>query len=147
MAGSPAYRVVFNPRPEELGIAPGHLASAYLPDASTATVLERPRTAPTRRARFRVPADAPPGLHLVLVFDGEEGGAHNTWEYLHVIDLERAASPSATARTTGREAPAASASAGSLSWPLVALVAAAAFLAGAGTMAAARRRRTGRADR
>jgi hypothetical protein len=23
---------------------------------------------------------------MVLVFDGEEGGDHNTWEYLHVID-------------------------------------------------------------
>ncbi len=23
---------------------------------------------------------------MVLIFDGEEGGDHNTWEYLHVID-------------------------------------------------------------
>jgi len=31
---------------------------------------------------------------MVLIFDGEEGGAHNTWEYLHVIDRD-------DARTTG----------------------------------------------
>jgi hypothetical protein len=25
---------------------------------------------------------------MVLVFDGEEGGDHNTWEYLHVTDRD-----------------------------------------------------------
>jgi hypothetical protein len=32
------------------------------------------------------PRGTPPGLYMVLIFDGGEGGAHNTWDYLHVID-------------------------------------------------------------
>jgi hypothetical protein len=28
---------------------------------------------------------------MVLIFDGGEGGAHSTWDYLHVIDSERPA--------------------------------------------------------
>jgi len=28
---------------------------------------------------------------MVLVFDGSEGGAHNTWEYLHVVAAGQAA--------------------------------------------------------
>lgn len=87
--GYPAYRVVFNPHPSDLGIAPRLLASAYRADVATTTVLSRPHDRPTRRARFRVPAGTPPGVYLVLIFDGNEGGAHNTWEYLHVIDADR----------------------------------------------------------
>lgn len=26
---------------------------------------------------------------MVLIFDGGEGGAHNTWDYLHVVDRAR----------------------------------------------------------
>ena len=84
--GQPAYRVVFNPRPRELGIAPAHLASAHRADVATTTVLDRPRRRPIRRARLRVPAGTPPGVYLVLIFDGGEGGAHSTWEYLHVVE-------------------------------------------------------------
>lgn len=82
----PAYRVIFNPRPRDLGIAPSYLASAYRADVPTTTVLSRPRRRPTRRGRFRVPANTPPGVYLVLIFDGSEGGAHSTREYIHVID-------------------------------------------------------------
>jgi len=88
--GYPAYRVVFNPRPADLGIAPGYLTSAYRPEAPTATVLSRSRKDPTRRGSFRVPK-TPDGLYMVLIFDGEEGGAHNTWDYLHVVGLDRQA--------------------------------------------------------
>jgi hypothetical protein len=84
--GHPAHRVVLNPRPGDLGIAPDHLASAHRADAPTTTVLSRPRRRPTRRARFRVPEGTPPGLYMVLIWDGEEGGAHSTWDYLHVAD-------------------------------------------------------------
>jgi hypothetical protein len=82
--GYPAYRVVFNPRPTDFGIAPGYLASAYRADAPTTTVLSRPRRDPTRRGRFVIPSGTPAGLYMVLIWDGDEGGAHNTWEYLHV---------------------------------------------------------------
>ena len=84
--GWPAYRAVFNPRPSDFGIAPDYLASAYRADVPTTTVLSLPRREPTRKGRFRVPKGTPPGLYMVLIWDGEEGGAHNTWDYLHVTD-------------------------------------------------------------
>lgn len=98
-AGIRPFRVVFNPSPRDLGIAPRSLASAYRADVPTATVLSRSRRRPTRRGRFRVPVRAPPGVYLVLIFDGSEGGAHNSWEYLHVLDaVERAQSGVVTPR-------------------------------------------------
>jgi len=84
--GWPAYRAVFNPRPSDFGIAPDYLASAYRADVPTTTVLSRQRRKPTRKGRFRVPKGVPPGLYMVLIWDGEEGGAHNTWDYLHVTE-------------------------------------------------------------
>jgi hypothetical protein len=86
--GWPAYRAVFNPRPTDLGIAPDYLTGAYRPEAPTVTVLSRSRKDPTRRGSFRVPK-TPDGLYMVLIFDGGEGGAHNTWDYLHVVDRTR----------------------------------------------------------
>jgi len=97
--GSPAYRVTFNPRPRDLGIAPQYLASAHRQDVAAATVMSRPRTRPVRGARFRVPSATPPGLYMVLTFDGSEGGAHNTWDYLHVIAPEGAATGATTQRS------------------------------------------------
>lgn len=94
--GVPAYRIMFNPRPSDFGIAPGYLASAYRPDAPTTTVLSRSRDKATRRARFRVPQPTPPGLYMVLIWDGGEGGSHNTWDYLHVVDLDERDDPGAT---------------------------------------------------
>jgi hypothetical protein len=87
--GWPAYRVIFNPRRTDLGIAPSYLTSAYRADGPTRTILSRPRRRPTRKGRFRVPTDAPAGLYMVLIFDGGEGGAHNTWDYLHVTDWDK----------------------------------------------------------
>ncbi len=97
---SPAYRVIFNPRPTDLGIAPGYLAGAFRADAPSVTVLSRPKRNPTRKGRFRVPAATPPGLYMVLVFDGEEGGAHNTWDYVHVADYENSTPGGVVARST-----------------------------------------------
>ena len=98
----PAYKVIFNPRPSQLGIAPDYLTSAYRADAPSVVVLSRPRRDPTRRGRFRIPPRAAPGLYMVLIFDGGEGGAHNTWDYLHVTDWDELNQPGVVAaRDTG----------------------------------------------
>ena len=89
--GYPAYRVVFNPRPSDLGIAPPHLARFYRGDQPTATLLDRPRMRVTRRASFGTPRVAP-GRYLVLIYDGYEARQHSTWEHLTV---ERAVAGSA----------------------------------------------------
>ena len=137
--GYPAYRVIFNPRPRDLGIAPRLLASAYRADVPTTTVLSRPRDRPTRRGRFRVPVSIPPGVYMVLIFDGGEGGAHNTWEYLHIIDPEQATTGVvAGSRTDGRAVPATTAErprnspsdASTGGWIVLGAVALAALLAG-----------------
>jgi hypothetical protein len=81
-----AYRIIFNPRPSDYGPAmfdTGY-ASAYRPGAPTTTVLSRAVRDPVRRATFRVPS-VPPGIYLVLIFDGSEGGSHATWDYFHVL--------------------------------------------------------------
>lgn len=101
--GYPAYRVIFNPRPADLLVAPDHLASAYRADVATTTVLSRPRRKPTRKGTFRVP-HVSPGLYMVLIFDGGEGGAHSTWDYLHVVDSERPA-PGVVGRTSTSAGP------------------------------------------
>jgi len=89
--GWPAYKVIFNPRLADLGIAPDYLTSAYREDAPTVTVLSRSRRDPTRTGSFRVPKTRE-GLYMVLIFDGSEGGAHNSWDYLHVVDPVRVGS-------------------------------------------------------
>lgn len=87
----PAYRIVLNP-PAGLfrgAAGPPELASGYRADAPTSEVLRRERPPWARRAprgRFRVPSDTPPGIYLALIFDGEEGGTHATFDYLHVPD-------------------------------------------------------------
>lgn len=106
--GYPAYRVVLNPAPADLGIAPAYLASAHRRDAPTTTVLSRSPRRPTRHGRFAVPPATPSGVFLVLIFDGGEGGAHNTWDYLHVVDRDVAEPAAARA---GEDRPAVSSSA------------------------------------
>jgi hypothetical protein len=27
----------------------------------------------------------PPGLYMILIYDGSEGGAHYTWDYFHLL--------------------------------------------------------------
>lgn len=93
---TPAYRVLFNPKPGQLTISKD-LASAYRPQSPTVTLLSRPRNKPIPRTSFRVPK-VPPGVYLILIFDGSEGGAHNTWDYLHVPGP----APAATQRPPAR---------------------------------------------
>lgn len=147
--GYPAYRVVLNPRPSDLGIAPAYLSSAYRADAPTTTVLSRSVDEPTRTARFRVPEATPPGLYMVLIWDGGEGGAHNTWDYLHVTHREERDAPGVVARRpdrpaqaeVGRRTPREPARpAGTTAWPLIAGAGLAGLVLGAAGGAAARRR-------
>lgn len=84
--GTLVYRAVLNPRPAQFGIAPAYLASAYRPTAPTSELLRRPRNNPAREPQLRVPDTTPPGVYLMLLWDGEEGGAHNTWDYIHIFD-------------------------------------------------------------
>jgi hypothetical protein len=86
IARTTAFKVIFNPKPAQYGAAmrdTGY-ASAYQSGAPTATVLSLPRNRRQRNAKFRVP-DVPPGVYLVLIFDGSELGQHTTWDYYHVI--------------------------------------------------------------
>lgn len=152
--GYPAYRVMFNPRPSDFGIAPNYLASAYRADVPTTTVLSRPRRQPTRNGRFRVPTGTPPGLYMVLIWDGDEGGAHNTWDYLHVAALddedpgedpsgvvaqqEQSPEPTAGKSPTPQET---SGSNTSTPWPLVAGVGLGGLILGVAGSRATRRRR------
>lgn len=112
---TPAYRVLFNPKPGQFGIAPGDLASAHRPDSPTLTMLTRRRDRPIPRASFRIP-DVSPGLYMVLIFDGEEGGAHNTWDYLHVLGPARATGHRASSRAPGSSPPASSDGTAWLAW-------------------------------
>jgi hypothetical protein len=73
-------------------------ASAYQRAAPTRTLLARAVRNPARRASYRVPA-VPPGVYLVLIFDGSEGGSHSTWDYFHVLG----AAPSAAERPAAAE--------------------------------------------
>ena len=146
--GYPAYRVLFNPRPEDLGIAPRYLASAHRRDAPTTTVLDLPRGQPTRNARFRVPGATPAGLYMVLIFDGGEGGAHNTWDYVHVItDREDhagvvgAASERRRAAGGADRAPGGTTGSGTPRWTVLGGAGAACLLIGAAGGAVLRRRR------
>lgn len=149
--GWPAYRVMFNPRPTDFGIAPGYLASAYRADAPTTTVLSRPRRQPTRNGRFRVPKGTPPGLYMVLIWDGDEGGGHNSWEYLHVTDWDEPDGPGVVAQQEeapeqdSANSPTPTEEAGgtnsSTPWPLVAGIGLGGVIFGAAASRAAARRR------
>ena len=76
----------------------------------------------------------------MLIFDGGEGGAHNTWEYLHIIDPEQAATGVMAGSRTDGPVPATTAgrprnsrSDASMDWWIVlGAVALAALLAGVG---------------
>ena len=87
----PAFLVVWNPKAYYFAGAAGflYLASGHRADAPSGVVLERPRPHYPRRApdgRFRVPRHTPPGIYVVLVFDGSEGGAHATWDHVQVVE-------------------------------------------------------------
>lgn len=79
-----AEKVVWNPRPDDFQnqTSPVDLASGFRTDAPSEVVFESDR--PVRRARFSMPAETPPGIYFVLIFDGSEGGSHTTWDYVQV---------------------------------------------------------------
>lgn len=95
-----AYKVVFNPRPVDYGSAMRDVGyhSAYQPEAPSKTVVLRPQSKPARRLTFHVP-NAPPGVYLVLILDGTEGGTHATWAYYHVLGRPPEPRKRATAST------------------------------------------------
>jgi hypothetical protein len=132
---SPAYKIVFNPRPTDYvtEMKSAGYASAYQPGAPTATVMSRPVDDPVRRASFRVP-EVPPGVYLVLIYDGSEGGTHSTWDYFHVLGAAPAP------RTASDRAGAAPATEDGVSPALLALGVLGGLILGAATVAALRRR-------
>lgn len=138
-ARTPAYKVVFNPRRSDYTLPPDGLVSAHRPDVPTTTVLSRPRRDPVRRAIFRVPDAAPPGVYLVLIFDGSEGGVHYTWDYFHVagpaLEREQAARGQASGEGPGDEA-------GGVDTSAVLMGGAGGVLLGLGAGTLVRRRRT-----
>jgi len=80
-----AYKVIWNPAPSDFtGPTPEGLESGYQPDAPTAVVVDRPRDDPAKHPSFRVPSATPPGIYLVLIYDGSEGGSHATWDYVQI---------------------------------------------------------------
>jgi hypothetical protein len=87
---SPAYKVIINPRAEDFLIGPAGLESAHRPDAPREVLLSLPETKSRRGVTVRVPAAMPPGLYLILVYDGGEGGQHYTWDYFHLLGPESA---------------------------------------------------------
>lgn len=98
------YKVVWNPAARDFRnqTTPDDLASGYRADAPTAVVLRRSRRRPLRRATFRVPPRTPPGIYFVLVFDGSEGGAHTTWDYVQVLDRPKTQAEGGKAPTRQR---------------------------------------------
>lgn len=82
---SPTYKVIINPTATDFTIEPSGLESAHRTDAPTATLLSLPPKRPRRRAPVRIPTAMPPGVYLILIYDGSEGGSHYTWDYFHVL--------------------------------------------------------------
>jgi hypothetical protein len=83
---TPAFRVIFNPRPRQYGIAmrESGYASGYQPGRMTKTILSIPRRKARSGLRVTIP-DVAPGVYIVLIFDGTEGGSHKTWDYYQVL--------------------------------------------------------------
>jgi len=102
LLAGPAYRVIWNPAARDFAdqTTPVALASGYREDAPT---VERRVRSVERRLAFRVPRRTPPGIYLVLVFDGSEAGFHTTWDYVQVPG--RATAQPAGRLTGGRTRP------------------------------------------
>jgi hypothetical protein len=79
--GSPAVRIVFNPRRSQLAIGPSRLWTRHRARARSLELVPTPKQ--LGGASFEVP-DVAPGIYLVATFDGSEGGAHYTWDDLRV---------------------------------------------------------------
>jgi hypothetical protein len=99
------YKAIWNLRPADFAnqTTPIELASGHRPGAPTRTVLQGSRSHPRRRMVVRVPRATPPGIYVVLVFDGSEAGWHTTWDYVQVPG--RPAGAPASATTAQRPSP------------------------------------------
>ena len=135
-----AYKVIWNPAPRDFKdqTTPADLASGFRSDAPSEVVLRRPRTRPLPRAAFRVPQGTPPGIYFVLVFDGSEGGAHTTWDYVQVRGRPKAQTEGAQHVQSG------AGDDGSRGMTAVLGVGGVALLAAAGLAVSRRRRRMSR---
>jgi hypothetical protein len=76
----PTIRIIWNPVPADLLIGPDYLGRDHVDGQPRVVLQEQPRPA---LASFQVPATAP-GRYLVLLYDGTEGGAHYSWDYITV---------------------------------------------------------------
>jgi hypothetical protein len=131
----PTIKIVWNPLPADLLIGPEYLTRDHVTGQPRLVLQEQPRPG---TATFRVPATAP-GRYLVLLYDGTEGGAHYSWDYITVRSGPR--SPSSARPTVAATGPARPA--GGLDAPvLVGLAAALVALLGAGVLVLARKHRT-----
>ena len=81
-----AYKVIWNPAPSE-----SHRADSRGPRKRLPAQTRRPpsswtdrATTPPKHPSFRVPSATPPGIYLVLIYDGSEGGSHATWDYVQI---------------------------------------------------------------
>jgi hypothetical protein len=87
----PTIRIVWNPVPADLLIGPDYLGRDHVDGQPRVVLQEQPQPA---SASFQVPATAP-GRYLVLLYDGTEGGAHYSWDYITVRPGRRSASSAA----------------------------------------------------
>jgi hypothetical protein len=130
----PTIKIVWNPVHDDLLIGPDYLARDHVTGQPRVVLQDQPQPAP---ATFRVPATAP-GRYLVLLYDGTEGGAHYSWDYIRVRSAPR--SPPSAPPTAAATAPARRA--GGLNGPVLVSVAALMLLVGAGVFVSARKHRT-----
>ena len=84
----PTVKVVWNPVPADLPIGPDYLARDHVTGQPRVVLQEQPQPG---SASFRVPATAP-GRYLVVLYDGTEGGAHYSWDYITVRPGPRSSS-------------------------------------------------------
>ena len=108
----PTIKVVWNPVPADLPIGPDYLARDHVTGQPRVVLQEQPQPG---SASFRVPATAP-GRYLVVLYDGTEGGAHYSWDYITVRPGPR--SPSSARPTVAATGPARRA--GGLAGPVLA---------------------------
>ena len=95
----PTIKIIWNPVPADLLIGPDYLGRDHIDGQPRVVLQEQPQPA---LASFQVPATAP-GRYLVLLYDGTEGGAHYSWDYITVRSGPRSA-PS-VGPTVGTAAP------------------------------------------
>jgi hypothetical protein len=102
------YKAIWNPAAADFAdqTTPIDLAGGHRADAPTHTVVQGSPRHPRRRMVIRIPRATPPGIYILLVFDGSEGGHHSTWDYVQVAGQDEAPAPGHRTATTGADGPA-----------------------------------------